>query len=76
MTNPNYLTNIPIYAILTVPIERSFNMEPTTAELIFWILAIIVGVPLIVRGMATPCDSMDITWGQRRDWARREKEWR
>lgn len=51
-------------------------MEPTIAELIFWILAIIVGVPLIVRGMATPSDSMDITWGQRRDWARREKEWK
>lgn len=51
-------------------------MEPTIAELIFWILAIIVGVPLIVRGMATLSDSMDITWGQRRDWARREKEWK
>lgn len=51
-------------------------MEPTTAELIFWILAIIVGVPLIIHSLPTPSDSMDITWGQRRDWARREKEWR
>lgn len=51
-------------------------MEPTTAELIFWILAIIVGVPLIIHSLPTSSDSMDITWGQRRDWARREKEWR
>lgn len=50
-------------------------MEPTTAELIFWILAIIVGVPLIVHNLPTAGDYMDITWGQRRDWARREKEW-
>ena len=51
-------------------------MTPTTGELIFWIFSIIAVLALITLSGREPIDTMDITWGQRRDWARREKEWR
>ena len=44
-------------------------------ELIFWIVLGIIALAVIIRAMCEPDDSIDITWGHRRDWERWEKEW-
>lgn len=47
----------------------------TNAEFIFWIIAGIIGIGVLIAVARTPSDTIDITWGQRRDWERREREW-
>lgn len=51
------------------------TMEPTNAEIIFYIVLGIISLGVIIKSALTPNDTIDITWGQRRDWERREKEW-
>ena len=46
------------------------------AEIIFWVAAFISLAVAVVNMASNGYDSMEITWGQRRDWARREGEWR
>lgn len=50
----------------------------TVGELVFWIVVIVAAIPLTGMVMKNQhCgDEVNITWGMRRDWARREKEWR
>ncbi len=51
-------------------------MEPTNAEIIFYVVLAILGIAfLIIVNCANRVSDVDITWGQRRDWERREKEW-
>ena len=49
---------------------------PTNAEIIFWVFALIAVVIVLICLACRTSDSMEITWGQRRDWARREREWK
>lgn len=51
-------------------------MEPTTAELIFYGVLDVIGLAFILYAMCRADDHIEITWGKRRDWERREKEWR
>jgi hypothetical protein len=50
-------------------------MEPTNAEIIFYAVFAVIGLIFLIGAMFTKSDTIDITWGQRRDWERREKEW-
>jgi hypothetical protein len=50
-------------------------MEPTTAELIFYLIAGVIGLVFFLRILATDGD-VEMTWGKRRDLARAEKGWR
>lgn len=49
---------------------------PTNAEIIFWVFALVAVIVVLTRLICGTSNSMEITWGQRRDWARREGEWR
>lgn len=53
-------------------------MAPTIAELIFYIIAGIVAIIFFIKILfsAPSNDEIKITWGQRRDWERREKDGR
>lgn len=51
-------------------------MEPTTAELIFYGALGAISLVFLLCAMCAKDDHIEITWGQRRDWERREKEWR
>lgn len=50
-------------------------MEPTTAELIFYGVMGAIALVFFIGAMFVKDDHIEITWGQRRDWARREREW-
>ncbi len=44
-------------------------------ELIFWIVAGVIGLIVAICVFKTPSNTVEITWGKRRDWAREEKRW-
>lgn len=48
---------------------------PTDAEIIFWVVAAILAFGFIIFIASRADRSIDITWGQRRDWERRERKW-
>lgn len=51
-------------------------MEPTNAELIGWlVLLAIMVVALILVAIRPSAPSVDITWGQRRDWENRQRDY-
>lgn len=50
-------------------------MEPTNAEMIFWIVCAVICLIVLVRSMCEPSDTFEITDRHLRDWERREKEW-
>ena len=49
----------------------------TVGEMIFWVIVCVAAFPLTALVLSKkPCqDEVNITWGMRRDWARREREW-
>jgi hypothetical protein len=51
-------------------------MIPTTAEMIFYYICGGIALIIFIKMMCSKSDTVEITWGQRRDWERREKEWR
>lgn len=53
------------------------NNIPTNGEVIAYIIIGVIALLLIFWGMAhaDTRSSVEITWGQRRDWARREREY-
>ena len=49
-------------------------MIPTNAEMIFYCVCGGFALITFVRMVCSKSDTVEITWGQRRDWTRREKE--
>ena len=45
-------------------------------ELICWFVIMVVCLVLVVPAFFVKDDSIDITWGQRRDWERWERKWK
>lgn len=53
------------------------NTIPTNGEVIAYVIFGIIALLFVFYGLAhaDSSSSVEITWGQRRDWARREREY-
>ena len=50
-------------------------MEPTNNAIIFMAVIAIIGIVIVVKALTTPDDTIEMNQFERRDIARREKEW-
>ncbi len=52
-------------------------MQPTNSEVIGWIVLLIIAIVFLVKtAMQSESSSeIEITWGQRRDWENRAKDY-
>ena len=51
-------------------------MEPTNAEMIFWFVLLAVAlIGLIFINFYPSAPGIEITWGQRRDWENRQRDY-
>jgi hypothetical protein len=48
-------------------------MEPTNAEIIFYAVIAVVGLVMLLVGSRMPDDTIEMTWGKKRDIARAER---
>jgi hypothetical protein len=45
-------------------------------ELIFWLALGAVSLVIVVGAACAKSDTIDMTWGKKRDWAREERKWK
>jgi uncharacterized membrane protein YkvI len=52
-------------------------MQPTNAEIIGWIVLLIIAIVFFVKAtmQSESSSEIEITWGQRRDWENRAKDY-
>ena len=48
-------------------------MEPTICEVIFWIVFAVVSLVILAFCVGEPDDTIEMTWGKKRDIARAER---
>ena len=44
-------------------------------ELIFWLALGAVSLVILIGAACAKSNTIDITWGKERDWAREERKW-
>lgn len=51
-------------------------MEPTNAEMIGWLVLLAIALAILIFASLRPSTpEVEITWGQRRDWDNRAKDY-